>query len=115
MADILYMIKRIYRVYGGLCIGAVGSVCSTANMFPELVCGIYNKYVEGDYKGSLEDQFTLNPVRLSQDKAIFPVATKDMAKLMGLDVGEPVLPNKSSKGAVLDNMKNEMIKAGLLG
>ncbi len=101
-------------IYAGLCVGAVGSVCSTANMFPELVCGIYNKYMAGDYKGALEDQFILNPVRISQDKASFPVATKDMSKLMGLDIGEPVLPNKSSSGVILENMKNEMIKARLL-
>jgi 4-hydroxy-tetrahydrodipicolinate synthase len=101
-------------VYPGLCIGTAGSVCSTANMFGPLVTSIYNKFMEGDLKGALEAQFKLNPVRISQDKASFPVATKDMANLMGLDVGEPIKPSKSSKGDVLELMKQKMIEADLL-
>jgi len=101
-------------VYPGLCIGTVGSVCSTANMFGPLVTSIYNKFMEGDLKGALEAQFKLNPIRISQDKASFPVATKDMANLMGLDVGEPIKPSKSSKGDVLELMKQKMIEADLL-
>lgn len=101
-------------VYPGLCIGTAGSVCSTANMFGPLVTSIYNKFMEGDLKGALEAQFKLNPVRISQDKASFPVATKDMANLMGLDVGEPIKPSKSSKGDVLEFMKQKLIEADLL-
>ena len=65
-------------------------------MFGPLVTSIYNKYVEGDIAGALETQFQLNPVRLIQDKASFPVATKDMSNIMGLEVGEPVRPSKTS-------------------
>ena len=101
-------------VYPALCVGAVGSVCSTANMYTELVSGIYDKYIAGDYKGSLENQFILNPIRLSQDPASFPAATKDMANLMGMDVGPSVLPTEATEGKVLDNMKEEMKKAGFL-
>ncbi|WP_202171334.1 dihydrodipicolinate synthase family protein [Bacillus sp. USDA818B3_A] len=101
-------------VFPGLCIGTVGSVCSTANMFGPLVTSIYNKYMEGDLAGSLEAQFTLDPVRLAQDKATFPVATKDMANLMGLEVGECVKPVQSSKGQVLESMKKSMVEARLI-
>lgn len=101
-------------IYGALAHGAVGCVATTANMYPELVTSIYNKYISGDLEGSLEAQFILNPVRLSMDKASFPVATKDMANLMGLDIGEPIRPNKGSNGEVLKIMVNEMKKAGLL-
>jgi hypothetical protein len=37
-----------------------------------------------------------------------------MANLMGLDVGEPIKPSKSSKGDVLELMKQKMIEADLL-
>src|SRR5699024_8076012 len=73
--------------YPGLCIGAVGVVMSTGNMFTELVTGIYNNYVEGNYEKALEWQFKLNPVRMSQDAASFPAVTKDMANLLWMDVG----------------------------
>ncbi|RKQ34335.1 dihydrodipicolinate synthase family protein [Oceanobacillus halophilus] len=101
-------------IFPGLCMGATGAVCSTANMFGPLVTSIYNKYVQGDVQGALEAQFTLNPIRISQDNASFPAATKDMSNLLGLDVGNPVLPIKSSQGEVLENMKNKIEESELL-
>lgn len=112
--DFKVMAGKDTLVFPGLCIGTVGSVCSTANMFAPLVTSIYQKYIEGDIDGSLEAQFQLNPVRLSQDKASFPVATKDMSNLMGLEIGKSVLPNQASSGEVLENMKRTMKEAGLL-
>ena len=101
-------------VYAGFCCGAHGAVCSTANIYPELVCGIYDKFVAGDLKGALADQFTLNPLRLSQDAASFPAATKDMANLLGMEVGPSVLPTEPTEGAALAGMKRAMRDAGYL-
>ena len=101
-------------IFPALCVGAVGSVCSTANMFPKLVSSIYDCFVNGDYSIALENQFRLNPVRLSQDKASFPAATKDMSTLMGLDVGIPIPPTNATTGALLDAMKLQMKKSNLL-
>ncbi len=100
-------------VFGGLCMGSAGGVCSIANLFPELVCGIYDKFMAGDYEGAREDQFRLNPVRLSQDAASFPVATKDMANMLGLEVGKSVLPSEASEGKVWENMKRRIEEANL--
>lgn len=112
--DFRVMAGKDTIIFPALSVGAVGSVCSTANMYTELVSGIYDKFVAGDLKGALESQFILNPIRLSQDAASFPAATKDMANLMGLEVGASVLPTESSEGAVLEVMKQEMEKAGYL-
>lgn len=101
-------------IYATLAVGGCGAVCSTANMFPELVCGIYDKYMEGDLVGSLEDQYKLNPVRLSMDTASFPVATKDMANMIGLDIGHPIKPSLPSEGTCISCMEDEMKKAGLI-
>ena len=73
-------------IYASLCVGAAGAVCTTANFLPELVSEIYRSYRAGDTKASLAAQFRLNPIRLSMDKASFPVATKDMANMRGMDV-----------------------------
>ena len=76
---------------------------------------VYNKYVAGDLKRSLEAQFKLNPVRLSMDGASFPVAAKDMANLRGSSVGLPYRPNLATpEGPVLDRIKSEMKQAGLI-
>lgn len=101
-------------LYSSLNIGAVGGVCTTANIFPELIVSIYNEYMKGDLKESLELQFKLNPVRISMDKASFPVATKDMANINGMDVGLPIKPNLSSPKDTIDFMRNEMKKAKVL-
>ncbi len=112
-----------FKVFGGkdtllfasLCHGAVGGVCTTANFMPELITSIYDKYVAGDVEGALKQQYILNPIRLSMDKASFPVATKDMANMRGRDVGVPYLPNKATPhGAVFDGMYNNMEQAGLV-
>ena len=101
-------------VYAGLCCGVDGAVCSTGNIYPELVCGIYDKFVAGDYAGSRADQFKLNPIRLSQDAASFPAATKDMARLLGMDVGPSLLPTEATGGAALEGMRRAMREGGYL-
>ena len=102
-------------LYASLCVGAVGGVCTAGNFMPELIGAVYEKYIAGDVKGSLEAQFKLNPVRLSMDPASFPVAAKDMAKLRGLEVGDPYLPNlPTPEGPVLDNIRKAMRQAGLI-
>lgn len=102
-------------LYASMCHGAVGGVCTAANFMPELITDIYNKFVAGDLAGSLEAQFKLNPVRLSMDGASFPVAAKDMANLRGRDIGLPYTPSLATpEGPVLDKIKAEMTKAGLL-
>ena len=102
-------------LYASLCHVAVGGVCTAGNFMPELIVDVYNKYMAGDLKGSLEAQFKLNPVRLSMDAASFPVAAKDMANLRGLDIGVPYRPNlPTPEGKALDNIRRTMKEAGLI-
>lgn len=112
-----------FKVFGGkdtllfasMCHGAVGGVCTAGNYMPELITEVYNRFVAGDYKGALDMQFKLNPVRLSMDATSFPVAAKDMANLRGSEVGLPYKPNlPTPEGSALENIKNQMRIAGLL-
>jgi 4-hydroxy-tetrahydrodipicolinate synthase len=99
-------------IYSGMGVGAVGAVCSTANYLPRLVCSIYEKYVAGDIKGSLEAQLKLNPIRLATDKSSFPVATKDLANLVGTKVGKPFLPTMSSPAGQMERLRQSLIDGG---
>ena len=102
-------------LYAALCHGAVGGVCTAANFMPHLITDVYNKFIAGDIKGSLEAQFKLNPVRLSMDAASFPVAAKDMANLVGRDVGVPYRPNlPTPDGKARDGIVAAMKKADLI-
>ncbi|MFA6841026.1 MAG: dihydrodipicolinate synthase family protein [Sphaerochaetaceae bacterium] len=101
-------------IYAGLCIGAVGAVCCTANFLPGLVCSIYNAFVAGDFEASREAQFALNPIRLQMDRSSFPVATKDMGNLLGRDLSRPYLPNLPSTPVQMDGMASVLKNAGYL-
>lgn len=102
-------------LYAALCHGAVGGVCTAANFMPHLITDVYNKFIAGDIKGSLEAQFKLNPVRLSMDAASFPVAAKDMANLVGRNVGVPYRPNlPTPEGKARDGIVAAMKKADLI-
>ena len=112
--DFKVMCGKDTLIYPGLCIGAVGAVCCMANFVPKMVVSIYNKYVAGDLNGSLKAQFDLNPLRLQMDKSSFPVATKDYANLLGLELGAPYLPTKNSTPSQLEGLREQLVKAGLL-
>ncbi|MDY6305743.1 MAG: dihydrodipicolinate synthase family protein [Oribacterium sp.] len=102
-------------LYASLCVGAVGGVCTAGNFMPGLIEDVYQKFVAGDYAGSREAQFKLNPVRLAMDKASFPVAAKDMANIRGQEVGDPYLPSlPTTNEATLDYFKKVMKEAGLI-
>ena len=102
-------------LYAALCHGAVGGVCTAANFMPHLITDVYNKFIAGDIKGSLEAQFKLNPVRLSMDAASFPVAATDIANLVGRDVGVPYRPNlPTPEGKARDGIVAAMKKADLI-
>lgn len=99
-------------IYGALVHGAAGCVATTANFVPEMVVSIYDKYVGGDVAGAREAQYALNPIRLLMDKASFPVGTKDMANIVGLDMGNPYTPNLPTGGEVLEKMRRALAAAG---
>lgn len=112
-----------FKVFGGkdtliypcMCVGAAGSVCTTANFVPKLVCSIYDTFSAGDWNAAMALQFQLNPIRLAMDKSSFPVATKDYCNLLGLNVGAPYLPNLPAYGLGRDALVQEIRRAGNIG
>ena len=101
-------------IYSGLCVGAVGAVCCTANFLPGLVVSIYDRFMAGDLKGSLEAQFQLNPIRLQMDASSFPVAMKDIGNILGRNLGKPFLPNKPSTEKQMEGLRKVLKDTGYL-
>jgi len=95
--DILILSTLVY--------GGVGAVASSANIVPELVVEIYDKFQAGDLKGALDAQFRLAPMRMAYNLGSFPVVTKDYMRLLGFDVGEPIKPNTRSCLENLEKLK----------
>ncbi len=108
------MAGRDVMILGSLVYGAVGCVASTANIVPDLVVKIYEKYRADDLKGALEAQYELAPLRMAFNLGSFPVATKDAANLIGLTVGSPIKPNVSCSEADVIKIKDILRDLGVL-
>ncbi|MGW8311938.1 MAG: dihydrodipicolinate synthase family protein [Desulfuromonadales bacterium] len=95
--DIKVFAGRDILILSTLVYGGVGTVASSANVVPELVVEIYDRFMAGDLAGALAAQYRLAPMRMAYNLGSFPVVTKDYMRLLGFDVGEPVRPNTRSK------------------
>ena len=79
-------------IYGTLCYGGRGAIAATANVAPKVVAEIYEAFLAGDWKRSLEAQFRLAPLRLAFDLGTFPVVIKEALNLIGIDAGVGISP-----------------------
>jgi 4-hydroxy-tetrahydrodipicolinate synthase len=75
--DFSVLMGRDTLIYGALCYGATGSIASCANVAPRVCVDIYEKYMAGDPKGSLEAQFTLAPLRIAFYLGTFTAVIKE--------------------------------------
>ena len=62
-------------IHAALCYGATGAIASCANVAPRIAADIYDKFMEGDLKGSLDAQFELAPLRIACGMGTFPAVT----------------------------------------
>jgi 4-hydroxy-tetrahydrodipicolinate synthase len=98
-------------IYGVLCYGGKGGIAACANIAPKLMAEIYEAFIAGDLKRSLEAQFRLAPLRLAFDLGTFPVVIKEALTLIGIDAGPGIAPvgamkpeAKAELKAILENM-----------
>lgn len=110
--DFKVIAGRDILILSTLLYGGVGTVASSANVVPELVVSIYDKFKAGDLAGALEAQYQLAPMRMAYNLGSFPVVTKDYMRLLGFDVGEPVLPNKRSSAENLAKLQQLLDELG---
>jgi len=86
------MAGRDTLIHACLCHGGAGAIAACANVAPRLVADIYDKYVAGDLRGSLEAQFALAPLRIAFTLGSFPTVIKEALKMVGIDVGPCLEP-----------------------
>ena len=114
MDDFSVLMGRDTLIFGALCYGATGSIASCANVAPGLCVDIYEKFIAGDFKGSLNAQFTLAPLRIAFTLGTFPAVIKESLRLLGIEAGpciEPVGPMTTEEKAKL---RNVLLDMGLL-
>ncbi|MTI59372.1 MAG: 4-hydroxy-tetrahydrodipicolinate synthase [Firmicutes bacterium] len=91
-------------VYWTLLAGGKGSVSGMANIFPEIMVGIYRLWKEGKYEEAKEMQDKIAPIRSTLGFNTFPSIVKMAMELSGKPVGptrSPILmPDESIKTKV---------------
>ena len=101
-------------IYGTLCYGGKGSIAATANVAPKILVEIYEAFMAGDMKRSLEAQFRLAPLRLAFDLGTFPVVIKEALNLLGIDAGVGIAPVGGIKAEAKEELKKILKEMGLL-
>lgn len=102
-------------IYPSLMCGAKGAVAASANVAPQLCVELYEAYQQGDLKRAWAAQQRLHPVRVSLMLATAPGGPKAALRLLGIDLGPSRGPIAPLAGAKLEQMRQALIQAGLLG
>ena len=112
--DFNVLVGRDTLIYGALCYGAVGSICSCGNVAPRLCADIYDKFMAGDLQGSLEAQFTLAPLRIAFTIGTFPAVIKESLELLGIEAGPCMDPVGPMTEAEREKLRAVLVQMGLL-
>ena len=86
------LMGRDTLIHAALCYGATGAIASCANVAPRIAADIYDKFMEGDLKGSLDAQFELAPLRIACGMGTFPAVIKEGRVQQGIPVGKCLAP-----------------------
>lgn len=121
VAKIAHLCKDKIDIYSGnddqvipiLSLGGKGVISVSANILPEEMHNICEKFFSGDIKGALSLQLDM----LSLINSLFietnPIPVKTAMNLMGMNVGPLRLPLVDMEPKNLDTMKKEMISYGI--
>ena len=101
-------------IYGTLCYGGKGAIAATANVAPKIIVEIYEAFMAGDMKRSLEAQFRLAPLRLAFDLGTFPVVIKEALTLIGIEAGVGIPPVGGMKPEAKAELREILKNMGLL-
>lgn len=100
-------------ILANLCYGGVGAVAATATFAPEIVVGIYNSFMAGDYDKAREYQFKLAPLRHAFTLSSFPGLMKEALNMLGIDVGYTAAPVGEMSENNRKVLRELLIEAGL--
>ncbi|HLS76501.1 MAG TPA: 4-hydroxy-tetrahydrodipicolinate synthase [Nocardia sp.] len=97
-----------------LSIGAVGFISVIGHLVPERLREIYEAYNAGDVVRARELNATLVPLNAAMARLGGVAMTKAGLRLLGIDVGEPRLPQLMPNSAQIDQLSADLRAAGVL-
>lgn len=105
---------RDTMIYAGLHYGCSGAVASCANVAPRVVADIYDKFMEGDWKGALAAQYRLAPLRIACSMGTFPEVIKEGLNLQGIPVGKCLDPIQELSAEQKEKLRSVLVDMKLL-
>lgn len=108
------LMGRDTLIHAALCYGATGAIASCANVAPRVTADIYDKYVAGDLKGSLDAQFVLAPLRIACGMGTFPAVIKEGLVQQGIPVGKCLSPISELKPEEKEKLHQVLVEMKLV-
>jgi len=108
------LMGRDTLIHAALCYGATGAIASCANVAPRICADIYDKYMAGDLKGSLDAQFKLAPLRIISSMGTFPEVIKEGLIQQGFNVGKCLSPIEELTAEEKEKLHKVLVDMGLV-
>ena len=108
------MMGRDTLIYAALHYGCSGAVASCANVAPRVVADIYDKFMDGDWKGALEAQYRLAPLRIACSMGTFPEVIKEGLVLQGIPVGKCLEPIAELRPDEKEKLRQVLVDMNLI-
>lgn len=108
------MMGRDTLIYAALHYGCSGAVASCANVVPRVVADIYDKFMDGDWKGALEAQYRLAPLRIACGMGTFPEVIKEGLVLQGIPVGKCLEPIAELRPDEKEKLRQVLVDMNLI-
>lgn len=108
------LMGRDTLIHAALCYGASGAIASCANVAPRICADIYDKYMAGDIKGSLDAQYQLAPLRIACGMGTFPAVIKEGLEQQGIHVGKCLDPIAELKPEEKEKLHQVLVDMGLV-
>ncbi|MFV0466682.1 MAG: 4-hydroxy-tetrahydrodipicolinate synthase [Lachnospiraceae bacterium] len=108
------LMGRDTLIHAALCYGASGAIASCANVAPKICVDIYDKYVAGELKESLDAQFRLAPLRIAAGMGTFPAVIKEGLELQGIHVGKCLEPIAELKPEEKEKLRKVLVDMELI-
>ncbi|MCL1843885.1 MAG: 4-hydroxy-tetrahydrodipicolinate synthase [Defluviitaleaceae bacterium] len=122
VAEIAERCGESFAIYAGnddyivpvLSLGGKGVISTTGNIAPQTIHDMVMKFLEGDVAGSRKLQLDVLPLIRLMFSDSSPAPVKAALNLMGFNMGECRLPLVPIEDGLLENLKAEMKKFGLI-
>jgi 4-hydroxy-tetrahydrodipicolinate synthase len=112
--DFAVLMGRDTLVLAGLLYGCAGAIAATANVVPNLVVDIFERFKTGDLAGAKQAQEQLAPLRYAFGWGTFPVVVKEAVDLLGLAAGPARGPVGPLSQDARDKLAQVLTEMGVL-